>query len=100
MKLWKPREKLIARLDESVPPQTQMQVFALKNAAATQVENTVNEFLNNRGGLAPDVRITADPRTNSLMVNAAPRDMQEVARIIQKLDAPHRHPLIRPESIN
>ncbi|MBL8818145.1 MAG: hypothetical protein JNL58_19110 [Planctomyces sp.] len=81
-------KKLIARLDEAVAPQTQMQIFSLKHAAAAQVESTVTEFLNNRGGLAPEVRITADPRTNSVMVNAAPRDMQEVVRMIQKLDAP------------
>jgi general secretion pathway protein D len=80
-------KKLIARLDESVPPQTQLQMFSLKHAAANQVEQTVREFLSNRGGLGPDVNITADSRTNTLLVNAAPRDMQEVTRMIQKLDA-------------
>ena len=80
-------KKLIARLDESVFPQTQMQMFSLKHASVNQVEETVREFLNNRGGLGPDVNITADPRTNTLIVNAAPRDLQEVTRMIQKLDA-------------
>jgi general secretion pathway protein D len=80
-------KKLIARLDESVEPQTQMQLFALKHAAATQVAETVEDFLNNRGGLGPDVTVTADTRTNTLIVNAAPRDLQEVERLVERLDA-------------
>ncbi len=80
-------KKLIARLDESVLPQTQLQMYSLKHASASQVEKTVREFLSNRGGLGPDVNITADSRTNTLMVNAAPRDLEEVTRMIEKLDA-------------
>jgi general secretion pathway protein D len=80
-------KKLIARLDESVEPQTQMQLFALKHAAATQVAETVQDFLNNRGGLAPNVTVTADTRTNTLIVNAAPRDLLEVERLVERLDA-------------
>ena len=79
-------KKLIARLDESVEPLTQMQIFSLKHASANQVENTVREFLNDRGGLGPEVNITADERTNSLIVNAAPRDLAEVTRLIEGLD--------------
>ncbi len=79
-------KKLIARLDESVEPLTQMQIYSLKHASANQVENTVREFLNDRGGLGPEVNITADERTNSLIVNAAPRDLAEVTRLIEGLD--------------
>lgn len=80
-------KKLIAKLDEAVEPQTQMEVFSLKNASANSVETTVKEFLGTRGGLGPTVNITADPRTNTLLVNAAPRDLQEVSRLIERLDA-------------
>ncbi len=80
-------KKLIERLDESVEPQTQMQMFSLKHASANQVETTVREFLSNRGGLGPEVNITADPRTNTVIVNAAPRDLLEVSRLIERLDA-------------
>jgi len=80
-------KKLIARLDEAVPARTQMQMYSLKNASASQVQTTVRQFLNNRGGLGPEVNITADARTNSLIVNAAPRDLEEVTRLIQRLDA-------------
>ncbi|MEX2558909.1 MAG: secretin N-terminal domain-containing protein, partial [Pirellulales bacterium] len=37
-------------------------------------------------GLAPRVAVTADFRTNSLIVQASPRDLVEVARLIQGLD--------------
>lgn len=79
-------KKLIAELDQSVDPGTQMRVFTLKNAAAAQVQNTVENFLNGRGGLGPDVSVTADSRTNSLIVYAAPRDLLEVATLIERLD--------------
>ncbi len=79
-------KKLIARLDEAVPPSTQMKMFRLEHAPASQVENTIRQFLSGRGGLGPDVTVTSNARTNSLVVNAAPRDMQEVARLIRELD--------------
>ena len=79
-------KELIARLDESVEPLTQMRIYSLKHASANRVENTVREFLNDRGGLGPEVNITADERTNSLIVNAAPRDLTEVTRLIEGLD--------------
>ncbi len=80
-------KRLIAKLDEAVEPQTQMEVFSLKNAAANRVETTVKEFLGKRGGLGTTANITADPRTNTLIVNASPRDLQEVERLIERLDA-------------
>jgi len=82
----KAAKQLIAKLDQPVDPQTQMRVFTLKNAAAAQVQGTIQEFLNGRGGLGPTVSVTADPRTNSLIVYAAPRDLLEVARLVERLD--------------
>jgi type II secretion system protein D len=64
-----------------------MQMFSLKHASANQVETTIQQFLSNRGGLGPEVNITADPRTNTVIVNAAPRDLQEVTKLIERLDA-------------
>lgn len=79
-------KRLIQKLDRPVEPSTQMRVFALKHAPVSEVSTTVTEFLNGRGGLAPDVNISANSRTNSLIVNAAPRDMEEVAQLIARLD--------------
>ncbi|MEO2025384.1 MAG: secretin N-terminal domain-containing protein, partial [Fuerstiella sp.] len=78
--------KLIEQLDRSVNPSTQMQVFSLKHAPAAEVSELLEEFLNGRGGLAPDVNVTANPRTNSIIVNGSPRDMEEVSQLIQRLD--------------
>ena len=77
---------LVQKLDESVMPETQLEVFRLQRASAAAVEATIAEFLNNRGGLGPEVTVTADNRTNSLLVNAAPRDLAEVRLLVEQLD--------------
>jgi len=82
----KAAKKLIAELDQPVMTETQMQIFALKNAPAQEVQTTIEQFLNGRGGLGPEVNVTANLRTNSVIVNASPRDMQEVAELVAQLD--------------
>lgn len=77
---------LIKRLDVPVPPESQFQVFRLRHAAATTVQTTVQGFFTDRGGLSPQVRVTADSRSNALIVQASPRDMAEVAAMIARLD--------------
>ncbi|MGV3483002.1 MAG: secretin N-terminal domain-containing protein, partial [Planctomycetaceae bacterium] len=39
-----------------------------------------------RPGLGTRVRVVSDYRTNSLIVSASPRDLEEVARLVQELD--------------
>jgi type II secretion system protein D len=92
--------ELIEKLDQPVPPDVQFQVFRLKHADATPARTTIQEFFTARtgagaapgtgtsmgSGLAPRIQITADIRTNSLIVQAPPRDMQEVTELIQQLD--------------
>ena len=80
--------QLIRQLDQPVAPQTQSAVFRLRYASATAVQQTLNTFFGNRNGLGPRVQATVDIRTNSLIVYAAPRDMQEVQRMVQDLDRP------------
>lgn len=80
-------KRLIAELDQPVDPDTDMKIFPLKNAGVTQVLTPLNQAMQRSGGLAPNVTITPNPRTNSLIVYASPRDMKEVARLIQHLDA-------------
>ncbi|MEZ6131028.1 MAG: secretin N-terminal domain-containing protein [Planctomycetaceae bacterium] len=82
----KAAKKLIERLDRPVSPDSQMRVFPLKHAPAAEVGESITGFLNGRGGLGPDVQITANPRTNSLIVNGSPRDLKEVEMLIQQLD--------------
>lgn len=78
--------KLAEELDQPVNPDTEFGVFELKSASASQVAATLTEFYNERGGLGTRVLVSANIRTNSVIVQAQPRDMQEVAALIQKID--------------
>jgi len=86
--------ELIVKLDRPVPPQSQFLVFPLRHAAVTDVQGTLEEFFGARGGLGPAIQTAADTRTNSLIVYAAPRDMEEVQRLVRQLDVP------RSEAVN
>ena len=79
---------LVKRLDQPVEPETQLRVFPLRHATASAAQTTVTEFYAQRAGLGPQVRVSADFRSNSLVVQASPRDMNEVALMIAKLDVP------------
>ena len=92
--------QLIEKLDQPVPAEAQFQVFRLKHADVAQARTAVQEFFTARTsagggtgsttgqGLAPKVQVTADSRTNTLIVQAAPRDMLEATKLIEELDAP------------
>ena len=78
--------ELVKKLDQPVDPQTQFQVFRLRGASAFSAQQIVIEFFAMRPGLGPRVRATADFRTNALIVQASPRDMAEVAALIERID--------------
>jgi type II secretion system protein D len=95
---------LIQKLDEPVPPETQLRVFRLKHISAVDAEALVRGFFVDRpSGPAPvgaagqqerplrpalgtRARVIAEYRTNSLIVQASPRDLAEVAYFIQNID--------------
>jgi type II secretion system protein D len=79
-------KELIEKLDLPVPPDTQFRVFPLHSAPAAQVRTTLQDFVTNRMGLAGKLVVTADVRTNSLIVQGAPRDLAELAAVIENLD--------------
>ncbi|HEY2826421.1 MAG TPA: secretin N-terminal domain-containing protein, partial [Pirellulales bacterium] len=79
---------LIKRLDQPVNPASLFQVFPLKHASATAAQQTVNQFFLTRGGLGGNVLVVADFRSNSLIVQASPRDLQEVEALLKKIDTP------------
>ena len=86
--------ELINKIDQPIPDSDRLRVFRLKHASANDAEETIREFFSNqpggdednRPGLGNRVRISADYRTNSLIIGASPRDMIEVTRLIEKLD--------------
>jgi len=86
----KAAKDFIRKLDRPVDPKTQQRVFPLRFASANTVRTTLTEFFTGRdGGLAPRPSITADPRTNSLIVQAAPSDLEEVELLLERLDVAH-----------
>jgi len=82
--------ELTTELDQAVDPQHQVEVFPLEHAIASQVVTTITEFYPNdatqRPGLSTRIRISADTRTNSVIVQAQPRDMEEVRTVIKRID--------------
>jgi general secretion pathway protein D len=71
-----------------VLPETQFRVFSLRHAAAETAETQVQNMYADRGDTVGKVRVTADYRSNSLIVQAAPRDIAEVAELIGRIDTP------------
>ncbi|HEV3022361.1 MAG TPA: secretin N-terminal domain-containing protein, partial [Pirellulales bacterium] len=79
---------LVTRLDQPGGPASQFDVFRLRNATASLVAGTLGQFFAGATGLGPRVNVTADGRTNALIVQASPRDLVEAARLIKRLDVP------------
>ena len=81
-------EELISQLDRPVAAESQSAVFRLKYSTASQVQQTLQSFFSNRGGLGPRVQFAVDGRTNSLIAYAAPRDLTEIQRLVEEIDRP------------
>ncbi|MGI9458334.1 MAG: secretin N-terminal domain-containing protein, partial [Aeoliella sp.] len=86
---------LVKRLDLPVEPTTRFDVFPLEFAIAGDAKQLIDAFLADRetegddatpGILSPKAQVVADFRTNSLFVNAGPRDLVEIATLIQRID--------------
>jgi type II secretion system protein D len=80
--------KLINQLDMPVESAMEFQIFRLRNGIATQVAKAVTDFFKDRKGLGTKVVAIPDPRTNSVIASAQGRDLAEVGRVIEQLDAP------------
>ena len=90
-------QELLEKLDvgggESL---TQFETFRLKNAQAEQAQLVVTQlFVQNEAeaeGTAPPLAakalVIAETRTNSLIVRASPRDMEEIRKMVEEIDAP------------
>lgn len=87
-------KSLVDKLDEPLAPQDQLLVIRLKHASAVDLETRVRDFFvqrpgtdqENRAALGTRVRVVSDFRTNSLIVQAAPRELVEVEKLIKELD--------------
>jgi type II secretion system protein D len=108
--------ELVQRLDQPVVPTSRFEVFPLKHASATEAKTLIDSFLGQGAGqgegqpqaqpttepggapgtgtgtniptLAPRALVVADPRTNSLIVSASPRDIAEIGALVTRIDTP------------
>ncbi len=100
-------DMLIEKLDQPVDPTKEFEVFRLRYAVASQILTAIDSFFSGgtstggggqaptqggttsrsaAGGLRGRVRAISDSRTNSVIVQARPRDLEEVRRLIDELD--------------
>ncbi len=88
----KAAETLIHKLDLPAPPDTQFKFFPLRNATADDAQKTIQNFIGThagtRGAPGTQVHVIADPRTNSLIVQGSPRDLEAVESLLERLDQP------------
>ncbi|MEO8493785.1 MAG: secretin N-terminal domain-containing protein, partial [Planctomycetota bacterium] len=85
---------LIMKLDRPISPASRFEVIRLKHVSAIDAETAVRNFFVERPGQGTDVRpglgtrvqVIADYRTNTLIVQASPRDLGEVKRLIESID--------------
>ncbi len=88
--------RLIDELDQPSDPASEFRVFRLKHAVPSQVVDKVEALYppqqpgqaanQQTVGLVPRVRVIDDLRTNSVIVQARPRDLREVGALIAELD--------------
>ena len=101
-------DKLIDDLDQPIDASKEFEVFRLRYAVASQILTAIDSFFGSgttggtggqaptqgatttsrstSGGLRGRVKTISDSRTNSVIVQARPRDLEEVRRLIDELD--------------
>ncbi len=82
-------EAQIAAFDKPSMDISRAKPFHLKNQSARNVATIVNSFYAARGESqnVNQIRITEDDNTNTILVQAAPADMEDIARLIDHLDS-------------
>lgn len=91
--------QLIEKLDQPLDPNSQLRVFRMIHSSAVDAETLIRNFFtdgsstggtgtdaNARTGLAARIKVVSDFRTNSLIVQASPRDLTEVGKLISEID--------------
>jgi hypothetical protein len=74
-------------VDEQAAP-IEFEIIRLKNANASQAANLLRGPFGGNGGMfgSPTIKIIEDPRTNSLLVSAEPKEMIRIRTILTKID--------------
>lgn len=77
---------LIDKLDTPIEKDTSFMVFKLKHTIAPLLQEMMEDFYADRGGLETRAQVATDVRTNSLIVLARPNDLNEIKQLIAELD--------------
>ncbi|MDR1385510.1 MAG: hypothetical protein LBJ67_16930 [Planctomycetaceae bacterium] len=99
-------KSLIEKLDQPVNTGNSiLRVIKLESAPATEIAESLTNFFNEQTALAapgmlapgfqPRIRVLSDPRTNSLIVQAAPNDYRDIERVVAELDVPKGGPKLQ-----
>ena len=81
-----PINETIDKLDKPTVPESEFQMFRLGNAISSQVAEQIDTLYADPTGLEPRVTVVNDVRSNSLIVQANPRDLAQIAALVNKLD--------------
>ncbi|MCX6112832.1 MAG: type II secretion system secretin GspD [Proteobacteria bacterium] len=86
-------KELVAKLDFEVQgdKDSDIHIYPLKNARAEDINTTLGSIIGAKSGTTKDstfdaVKITADKWTNSIVVNAKPRQYDAIKAVIEGLD--------------
>ncbi len=87
-------KELIDKIDQPLDPANQLKVIPLQHASSEDLQTRIREFFvakpggdtADRPNLGTKVKVLSDYRTNSLIIQAAPREMAEVEALINQLD--------------
>ena len=91
-------KELISQLDRPIQAGAGLQVIPLENASAIQTAMTVNELLGPQSEQRK-VAVTADVRTNSIIVQAPPNEITKLTELVNKLDADGSHSVLEVKII-
>lgn len=92
-------EALVSRLEDTDVPARRLEVVPLRNAAAADVANALQQFLTNSltvlrnaqqltayQEILRDVVIVPEPISNKLLISASPKYFEELFRLISQID--------------
>jgi general secretion pathway protein D len=81
-------KELIQKLDQPSQIEGEYAVIPLQHASATEVQTQLQGFFKTREGLGPVINSIADSRSNAIVVQASPRDLLEIKKILDQIDVP------------
>ncbi len=86
-------EGLLEHIDVKSEAAKRMKIFPLERAQAEDLQEVVEELYSQQRstgtggrGAGPGISLSVDPQTNSLIVWAAPSEMEDISDLVEKLD--------------